>query len=177
MIELLDRRALAVCAISQVDFVKDGILVERARGTRPLEDDVSANIARFLASPDDNSRMYGVFRTAVARRAFPRRDFFGYDWAFSVGTLLEGTHVEVPEVLMWRDYTEPSRYIRYVRRDAGGKLGHLFPLLSLTVDILMRLRIPVTYNVARELLRLNLTFTKQYLRSFTRRSPSLSGNH
>jgi glycosyltransferase involved in cell wall biosynthesis len=166
MIELLDRRALAVCAISQVDFVKDGTVVERARGTRPLEDDVSTNIARFLASADDNSRMYGVFRTAAARRAFPRRDFFGYDWAFSIGTLLEGTHVEVPEVLMWRDYTEPGRYIRYVRRDTGGKLGHLFPLLSLTLDMLLRLRIPITYEVARQLLRLNLMFSKQYVREF-----------
>ena len=110
--------------------------------------------------------MYGVFRTLVAQRAFPRRDFFGYDWAFTVGTLLAGTHVEVPEVLMWRDYTEPSRYIHYVQRDARRTLGRLFPMMSLTVDMLVRLRIPVTYAVARQLLHLNLMFSKQYLRAF-----------
>jgi glycosyltransferase involved in cell wall biosynthesis len=166
MIDMLDRRALAVCAVSQVEFVKDGIVVARARGTRPLEGDIPTNVARFLAAGDDNSRMYGVFRTPAAQRAFPRRDFFGYDWAFTVGTLLEGTHVEVPEVLMWRDYTEPARYIHYVQRDAGRALGRLFPMLSLTADMLFRLRIPVTYAVARQLLRLNLTFSKQYLRAF-----------
>jgi hypothetical protein len=57
--------------------------------------------------------MYGVFRTPVAQRAFPPTDFFAYDWAFSIGTLRDGTHVEVPEVLMWRDYTDPARYTEY----------------------------------------------------------------
>ena len=165
-IELLDKHAPAVCAVSQVEFVKDAVVVERARGTRPLENDVPTNIARFLADGDDNSRMYGVFRTAVAQRAFPRRDFFGYDWAFTVGTLMAGTHVEVPAVLMWRDYTEPGRYIQYVRRDATRFLSRLFPMLPLTLDMLVRLRIPITYAVARQIVGMNAAFTKQYLRTF-----------
>lgn len=166
LIEVLDRDSTVVCAVSRVAFLKDGGAHYVASGTRALLADSATNIAQFLAAGDDNSRMYGVFRTASAQRAFPHRDFFGYDWAFSIGTLCDGKHVEVPEVLMWRDHTSPSRYIEYVRRDASGTLARLFPMMPLTSDLALRLRIPLRYAVLRELVRLNLTFHQAYLRRY-----------
>jgi glycosyltransferase involved in cell wall biosynthesis len=165
MIDALDTNSSAVAAVSKVVFVKDGKDVSQAAGTYALTGTPATNIARFLAGQDDNSRMYGVFRTPVAQRAFPPTDFFAYDWAFTVGTLLEGTHIEVPEVLMWRDHTHPSRYIEYVRRDARGSLNRFFPMLPLTRDLVRRLKVPLTFSVLRRLLLLNLNFHRQYMRT------------
>jgi glycosyltransferase involved in cell wall biosynthesis len=165
MIDALDANSGAVAAISKVVFVKDGTAVGEAQGTYALTGTPAANITRFLAGQDDNSRMYGVFRTPAAQRAFPPGDFFAYDWAFTVGTLLAGTHIEIPEVLMWRDFTHPSRYIEYVRRDARGRLSRLFPMLPLTMDLVNRLKVPMTFAVLRRLALLNLNFHRHYMRT------------
>lgn len=174
MVEALDADDKAVCAVSRVAFVRDGELIAQAVGTRPLVADPTANQIRFLAWGDDNSRMYGVFRTEVAKRAFPDRDFFGYDWAFSAGTLREGTHIEVPEVLLWRDYTAPSRYIEYVRRDASGALHRVFPMLPLTRDLVSRLRLPLSRSFVWALLRVNAVFHLAYLRRYHPRASRVS---
>ena len=166
MIEALDRDPSAVCAVSRVMFMKDGETVRPAAGTRELVASPTANLVRFLARQDDNTRMYGVFRTSVAQRAFPARDFFGFDWAFSAGTLREGKHLEVPEVLFWRDYTDSQRYVEYVRRDADRTMSRMFPMLPLTRDLVGRLRLPLTPGVLRELIVVNLTFHVAYLRRY-----------
>jgi glycosyltransferase involved in cell wall biosynthesis len=175
-VDALDSNPAAVCAVSQVVFIKEGGGVARATGTRPLMSDPTDNIVQFLAAGDDNSRMYGVFRTDVAKRAFPLRDFFAFDWAFSVGTLREGVHLELPEVMFWRDYTKPERYIEYVRRDARYAIDRLFPLLPLTFDVLGRLRIPKTFAVMRQLLRLNIAFHLSYLRRYHPRAAGVLGS-
>jgi hypothetical protein len=118
--------------------------------------------------------MYGVFRTEVAQRAFPTRDFHAFDWAFCAGTLLEGTHIEVPEILMWRDRTESSRYTEYVRRDAKRAINRIFPMLPLTVDLLKRLKVPRTYPVLRELVWLNVYHHIGYLRRYHPRAATVS---
>jgi hypothetical protein len=166
MIDVLDRDSKAVCAVSRAEFVKDGKVVSDATGTVALLNSPEANIIRLLGAYDDNSRMYGVFRTDVAKRAFPPRDFFAYDWAFTAGTLREGTHVEIPEVLMWRDHTNPGRYIEYIRRDANGAIERLLPMLPLTLDLLGRLRVPLSFPMISQLLRLNVDFHLLYLRRY-----------
>jgi glycosyltransferase involved in cell wall biosynthesis len=166
MVDALDHDASAVCAVSRVVFMKQDEPVRPAVGTRPLVDGPTANLVRFLQWRDDNTRMYGVFRTAVAQRAFPTRDFFGFDWAFSAGTLREGKHLEIPEVLLWRDYTESHRYVEYVRRDADRALTRVLPMLPLTRDLVSRLRLPVTPALIRDLIVLNLTFHVAYLRRY-----------
>ncbi len=164
MVSALDRDPAAVCAVSRVEFVRNGVSVAEAAGTEPLDADTRSNLARFLAAGDDNTRMYGVFRTPVAQAAFPPDDFFAYDWAFSAGTLLQGRHIRVPEVLMWRDYTAPSRYIDYVQRDTDRVLNRLFPMLPLTSDLVFRLHIPLSPLIGLRLFELNLAFHLAYLR-------------
>jgi Glycosyltransferases involved in cell wall biogenesis len=166
MISALDADPAAVCAVSQVAFDLGDDRSGLARGTRALTGTPEERVVDFLAGRDDNSRMYGVLRTPVAKRGFPPGNFFAYDWAFSIGTLLEGTHIEIPEVLLWRDLTEPARYIEYVRRDAGNPLERVFPLLPLTKDLLERLAIPRTRSILRELARSNIVFHIQYLRRY-----------
>jgi glycosyltransferase involved in cell wall biosynthesis len=166
MVEALDTNPDAVCSVSQVAFVKDSEVVELSSGTQALTADRVTNLVRYLEAPNDNSRMYGVFRTEAAQRAFPKGDFHAYDWAFSIGTLLVGKHIEVPEVLMWRDRTDPHRYTEYVRRDAHAPIDRLFPLFPLTRDILGRLRVPINYRLLRALFWLNAESHVEYLRRY-----------
>jgi len=166
MIAELDGDPAAVCAVSRVAFVKGSEFVELSAGTEALTSDPVSNLVRYLESPNDNSRMYGVFRTPAAQQAFPKHDFHAFDWAFSAGTLLAGKHIEVPEVLMWRDRTEPARYTEYVRRDANSPVDRIFPLLPFTRDILGRLRVPRTYALLRHLFWLNAGQHLVYLRRY-----------
>jgi hypothetical protein len=166
MIEALDREPTAVCAVSQAAFVEGDRIVDRDAGTRPLRGSREARIVAFLGDPASNTRMYGVFPTEVAKRAFPPHDFYAYDWAFTVGTLREGIHLEIPEILLWRATTDPDRYIDYVRRDARGVWARVFPMLPLTRDIVGRLGIPMTYALFRQLVWLNAFFHLQYLKRY-----------
>ena len=175
MIEALDANPGAVCAVSRVAFMRGDVFVREAGGTGALTADPATNIARFMTRPDDNSRMCGVLRTDVAQRAFPERNFFAYDWATSVGTLREGTHVEVPEVLLWRDYTESSRYVEYIPRDAHRIRDRLLPLLPLTQDIVGRLGVPMTRPVLNALVARNLAFHTMYMRRYHPRIAAASG--
>jgi glycosyltransferase involved in cell wall biosynthesis len=175
MIEALDENPQSVCAVSRVAFMRGDAFVREAGGTGALMADPATNIARFISRPDDNSRMCGVLRTEVARRAFPERDFFAYDWATSIGTLREGTHIEVPETLLWRDYTEPSRYIEYVRRDARRALDRIFPMLPLTRDVVGRLQVPMTRGVVKALIARNVAFHSLYMRRYHPRIAAAAG--
>jgi glycosyltransferase involved in cell wall biosynthesis len=175
MIEALDADPRAVCAVSRVAFMRGDVFVKEAGGTGALTADPATNIARFISAPDDNSRMCGVLRTEVARRAFPERDFFAYDWATSIGTLREGTHVEVPETLLWRDYTEPTRYIEYVHRDAHRALDRVFPMLPLTRDVVGRLGVPMKPGLVKALVSRNVAFHSLYMRRYHPRIAAAAG--
>ena len=174
MIDELDANPESVCAVSRVAFVSGSEVVGLSEGTEPLLGDRIDNLLYYFESPNDNSRMYGVFRTEVARRAFPPKDFHAYDWAFSAGTILEGKHIEVPEILMWRDRTDPHRYTEYVRRDAKSAINRVFPMLPLTLDLLTRLRVPRSYRVLRQLFWLNVEYHLGYLRRYHPRAAAMS---
>jgi len=174
MIAELDAHPGAVCAVSRIAFVDDTDIVKLSEGTEPLTGNRVDNLIAYLEGPNDNSRMYGVFRTDVAQRAFPAKDFHAYDWAFGAGTLLEGTHIEVPEVLMWRSRTESERYTEYVRRDAKRTITRVFPMLPMTADLLTRRRFPRSYRVLRQLFWLNMEYHISYLRRYHPRAASVS---
>lgn len=175
MIAALDAEPRAVCAVSRVAFMCGDEFIREGHGTRALTSpDPATNIAEYISRPDDNSRMCGVLRTDVIQRAFPPRSFHAFDWASSIGTLREGIHLEVPEVLLWRDHTDPSRYIEYVRRDARRGIDRIFPLFPLTRDIVGRLRIPMTRRVAAELFRQNVVYHDAYLDRYHPRAAALS---
>jgi glycosyltransferase involved in cell wall biosynthesis len=174
MIDELDANPHAVCAVSQVAFIEGDQIVKLSEGTEALVGNRVDNLITYLEGPNDNSRMYGVFRTDVAQRAFPTKDFHAYDWAFGAGTLLEGTHIEVPEVLMWRSRTDPEKYTEYVGRDAKRTITRVFPMLPMTADLLTRRRFPRSYRVLRQLFWLNMEYHISYLRRYHPRAASVS---
>jgi glycosyltransferase involved in cell wall biosynthesis len=161
-VSVLENESRAVLAVPRVRFDSPDAQGPGA-GTYPLTGTPRQNLARFLREPLDNSRMYGVFRTEVAQRAFPRTDHHAFDWTFSAATLKDGTHLEVPRILMFRDTTASSKYVSYVGRDNRGRLARLFPLLPMTRSLLIEKRIPLSIAILRSLVRINLDHHVTYL--------------
>jgi hypothetical protein len=159
----LEQHPEAVCAVSRVLMhpeVGDAFLSD---GTFPLTESIQRRVTRYLWDPGDNSRVYGVFRTEAAQRAFPATDHFAYDWTFCVASLAFGTHVEVPRVLMHREVTPPRRYVEYVRRDARNAVERAIPLLTMTRHVIANGRLPRTPRVMRALFALNVQHHVEYV--------------
>jgi glycosyltransferase involved in cell wall biosynthesis len=162
----LDAHPGLVAAVPRVAFEHEGVALGLAQGTGALLGEPAANLARFLADPADNSRMYGVFRTAAAQRSFPRIGFHAWDWGYSAATLRFGGHAEIPEVLMVRDKTPTERYVAMVREDAHGFVDRVLPVLAMSRWLLGQPGVPRTTPVLQALLALNLEKHLQYARRF-----------
>jgi glycosyltransferase involved in cell wall biosynthesis len=165
-VQELERHSSLVCAVSRVQYERQGAPVSLAVGTYSLLGEMRENIWRFLSRPWDNCRMYGVFRTKEAQRSFPSQSFHCYDWAFSAATLRFGGHAEIPEVLMVRDRTPTKRYIEMVREDSPSRLGRLFPVSAMTAWLLRDARIPVDRRILGALLALNFEKHVEYVTHF-----------
>ncbi len=63
---------------------------------------------------------------------------------------------------MIRDETPYDAYVKAVRRDNPTVLGRLFPLLSMTADLIRRQRIPLRWPIIKALLRINLEHHRKY---------------
>jgi glycosyltransferase involved in cell wall biosynthesis len=159
----LERDPSLVCSVSKVLFEVDGRPVRLAEGTFPLCGGTEENLAKFLSNPADNSRMYGVFRTECLKRAFPDRVFHAYDWALSSATLLHGNHHEVQDVLLFRDWTPPSRYSRLVKKDNQSRLQRLFPVYDMSRWLLREAKLPKSRRILSALFALNIDKHFEYL--------------
>jgi glycosyltransferase involved in cell wall biosynthesis len=171
----LNADSTLVGSVSRVYFEREGQPLRLSQGTYPLLGSVKDNIARFLADPSDNSRMYGVFRTQALKESFPSRSFHAYDWALSAATLLHGKHNELAEVLMFRDWTPPPRYSVLVRKDHSSLLSRLFPAAAMTWWLISGARIPLTWRIAGALVALNIDKHYEYCETFHPRYSKATG--
>jgi len=147
---------------SLVRFVRNGIPENLALGTYSLRGPVAANMAAFLKMPADNSRIYGLYRTAALRHAFPAADCVAWDWAVSFSTLRHGKHNELPEELMIRDRTDFSAYSRSVATYYKSGIFWLFPVLDMSLRLL-RAGVPAPdARVYCRLLLLNIAIFLEY---------------
>jgi glycosyltransferase involved in cell wall biosynthesis len=162
----LDAHPDVTTCVSQVQFTQKGEPHGLASGGWPLQDDTSANLAKYLDNPGANARLYGLHRTEVLRRAFPPGRFHAYGWAVMAGTLLSGKHEEIPEVLMFRDETPRINYVRQVRQDNPRAFGRIFPLMPMTKDLLLRQRIPLDLKIIRALIKINLDHHCWYMAEY-----------
>lgn len=134
----------------------------------PLLGDRNTNLARYLSNPD-GIRPYALHQTKALKRAFPRAHFYAFDFAAMVGTIMAGKYGEVEEVLMVREETPASNYIRRIPHDNRSRLSRLFPMLPLSIDIIIRQKMPITPRILSALLALNINFHWLYAREFHRR--------
>lgn len=153
----------AVCASGRVLMHPDDAPPYLSRATEALLGNAEENLVRYLESPGDNSRMYGLYRTEAAQRSFPPTDHHAFDWTFCAATLAFGRYLEIDDTLMHREVTPASRYVEYVRRDNRRTVDRLMPLLPMSRQLLVTPGIPRTRRVLRALANLNIALHRQYL--------------
>lgn len=155
-IELLDDNPEAFLAVPRIEFVDPATgVVTQSKATRSLTGSWSERLAQYLSDPSDNSRMYGVMRTAWAKQCFPSTSFHAYDWAFVAASLKFGSHLEVDETLMRRDLTPMPKYYDMVQQDNKGLIPRLFPMLPMSAWLLTNGFIGNSPKVFRRLVSLN----------------------
>ena len=136
----LERNPAAVaCAPRTIMHFGDGETME-AIGTYPIGGPSLLRPFRFLLLPSDNSRFYGLFRTATMRRAFVQAvDFHALDWVVSALTLVEGEHERSQSVLLHRVGTESETYRQALLSDQPYLSTLLLPLGPMSVALLRHL--------------------------------------
>jgi glycosyltransferase involved in cell wall biosynthesis len=112
-IELLDRHPEAVCSVSRIIYFSDDGTEQLAPDTGPLIGPPRRRLHRFLMDIYSCGRLYGVYRTEVLRACFPEKLHIpSADWLAVALTLLQGDHLEVPDVLLRREAQKPGYYVR-----------------------------------------------------------------
>lgn len=157
-VALLDADPHVMVAATRVDMPG----VERP-GTKPIRGHLRTKLRSYLAERSANTRFYGVWRTAIIRRAVAAASagYVAADWAIVIAALREGDAAEVPEVLMERSRGGASDRTLQRQLHAMGASGldRLLPLWSFT-RTLARL-VPARDLLASSdvLLRLHLEYT------------------
>ncbi|MBT8562123.1 glycosyltransferase family 2 protein [Polynucleobacter paneuropaeus] len=154
-INLLNNK-LAVASQSKVLFVRDGIYSNYSGGTYQLISSTAQNLANFFRNPSDNSRFYGVYRTEVLQKIFPKQHFHAFDWAVSAATINLGHHLEVDETLMIREQTPNANYEKAVLRDHKFIVFRTFPILFMTYYLFINNFIKFNKEITYLIIRLNI---------------------
>jgi glycosyltransferase involved in cell wall biosynthesis len=132
----LRANAAAVASGSKVSMVGPNGVRQPAKGTAPLRGPVAERLKGFFHTPSEASRFYSVFRTEALQRSFPENiDVFGYDWIVLALSLLEGEHLELPEVLLERDDHPADHYHRSLVRRQSSALYRTFPHLPMALKL------------------------------------------
>lgn len=171
-LENLQRNPRAVASTSRVAMVTPDGHREMSNGTFALEGTVTERLARFFHDPGEVSRFYGVYRTEALKRSFPADiDVFGYDWIVMALNLLEGDHLELPEVLLTREDHDADHYHRTLVRRQPRRLYRWMPHLPMT-QVLRRRLPPDAWAACRAgILRRNAIQSLMY---FKYRFPALA---
>lgn len=160
----------AICCAPRCAYFAGGQVVRVPSGTYPIAGNWSERVARYLGdisrTATGNCRMYGLYRSAPLRRCLPRVVMHAWDIAFVAASLRYGSHVEVPEVLIHRDFTPPQNYVTSVPRDHRSPLLRLFPAVRISLFLLARRRVPLRWKVLSPLIRLNLNEHMMHVRRF-----------
>ncbi len=149
-LSLLSQTPGAVSVISKVSFT-DGTL---SNATNPLKGDKKTRLYSYIQRPGDNSRFYGIHRTAALREANRSRNwnFWAGDWTLVLELVAQGEFLEVNEVLMKRTVAPTGKYYENL---TGSFCHKYFPLLRYSGNALL-LPENRTINVIRILIKQNL---------------------
>lgn len=168
----LQRHPGAVASTSRVAMVKPDGQREMSNGTFALRGTPAERLRSFFWDPGEVSRFYGVYRTEALQRSFPEDiDVFGYDWIVMALNLLEGDHLELPEVLLAREDHDEDHYHRTLVRRQPRRLYRWMPHLPMA-QVLSRRLPPEIWRACRgRILRRNAIQSLMY---FKYRVPALA---
>jgi glycosyltransferase involved in cell wall biosynthesis len=158
----LEARPDAVSAVPRCLFVRGTGVVSQAPDTATIDGDWPARARAFLERPN-GTRMYGLFRTDVLKRAFPARNMYAYDLAMTLAALREGPQIGVDRTLITRTRTPWQEYSRSVRRLYASRILRALPLLDMTAYALRRRLVPLRVPVLARLAALNAIKHEDYV--------------
>jgi glycosyltransferase involved in cell wall biosynthesis len=162
-IDALESDPTAIAALGETMYYKKHRYIDSANGSFPiLNPEMENRIISYLSAAADNSRMYGVFRTGVAKKSFPKRMFHAYDFVFSLLSLTYGKHIHIESTALHRDKTEISAYRKLMKQDGKNPVTRIFPLLSMTFYLLIHKNFPLSWPIMKELFILNFNFHLNY---------------
>jgi glycosyltransferase involved in cell wall biosynthesis len=155
----LQRNPDAVCSVSRVAFWNGQDGVTTGRGTLPLLGTPTENLLSFLYRPEDNSRLYGVYRTDVLKKSFFSESISGWDWVVSALTLLYGKHLQIEEVLLYREITPIETFRRMAARLEPNVFCRIFPAYRFSSRLLTGVPKRVAIRIIPTLAYLTLLYT------------------
>lgn len=152
----------AVSALPSTLFEVDGELT----GVRPDNTDLTGDWAKrvrdFLVNPG-GTRMYGLFRTDPLKASFPTREMVAYDWALMIAVLRQGDQIALDQTLLFRDRTDWRAYPRQVDKLYSSRFFRNLPLADMTIYLLRKRLIPLSFSVVARLLHLNVLKHEEYV--------------
>ena len=155
-----------ICALiaSKCNFEdENGVFQGTSTGTYPIIGDINERIAKYLKSPSDNSRMYGLFRTEHLKKSMPNKIFHAWDWSLCARNLQYGEHHELNEVLIYREKTHSQNYVKSIDRDEVSLLTRYFPLMRCSADI-MNNGVKTSRAVVKSLIYINILKHWEYIK-------------
>ena len=147
----------AVCSCPQISLeTYDGEVV-LSNGTYAITGDMLTRLKRYFYAPGEVSRYYGLYRTEVLQKSYPRDVMvFGFDWVIAALTLIYGEHLEVNEALLYRKGQAPGHYFRTLLRFENDFLDRIIPFRRFTLKLREKLP-PEAWRACRwYILRLNI---------------------
>jgi glycosyltransferase involved in cell wall biosynthesis len=139
----------AVASISQVTMMMEDGTRFPSTGTYALTGPAPERVKRFLWDPGEASRFYAVFHAEILKRCVPADiDVFGHDWIILALNLIEGEHLELPEVLLVREGHPENHYYEGIVRREPIRIYRWMPLLPMTRMLKVKLP-PEIWKVAR----------------------------
>lgn len=169
--QMLDRHPSASAATVDVYLSESSRTGYHCIGTNTITGASINRVIRYLDQlPTDNSRFYGLFRTASLRHSFfmhrPNGHFHAIDWGIMALTLWYGPHIRVDKTLLIRELTGAAPNLSRIESDNQGYLWLGLPLLPMIVYILRNVAIWSWPLILPSLIRLNLRKLKEYRASF-----------
>lgn len=143
----------AVCAVPKI-LLTDGIL---SNATYPITDkNPGERLKKYLKDPSDNSRFYGLYRIACARKSSHYiTNTYASDWLFFASIIMQGKVIEVVDVLMTRRSKESTSIVS--SHSSKNIIYNLFPLMQFTLHILRTYKESRNIKTLFHLLKLNLS--------------------
>jgi glycosyltransferase involved in cell wall biosynthesis len=130
----------AACSVSKVEFFfEDGRHNELSTGTFSVIGTRRDRLRAYLQATNDNSRIYGIFRTQVLLQSFCQTPIPAFDQLISALTLLYGDHLQLDEVLLLREHTPIDSYRAAVVKMETSVLMRCFPALRMAMTLSRRL--------------------------------------
>lgn len=125
-----------VASTGRVAFTSNGKFSHISTGTRPYLNSAHENFLDYLIGPNENARIFSLFRQEALVDAFPKKFYPGWDFQLIARVVCKGKFHELHEVLCERELTPAENYIIQAEKYFGSVIASIIPLRTYIFAIL-----------------------------------------